>query len=312
MLVAAAVTACGLGSVAGGPRDSGAPAPTADAAPTLNELANATYAGVFDDPVTLADGRWEGTPFAEGGATRPSAGLVDDFVLTGDLNGDGRRETVVLLWESSGGSGTRSYLAVMGRVGGDIRNLGTALVGDRAQVKSGFIADEQIQLELIQPGPGDAACCPTQKALVGWRLIDGRLTRTNTEITGTLSLEDLQGPTWELAEIGWDNPVPAHPRVTIVFDGNRVSGSGGCNGYFGTVTAEASGKLGFSAMGTTMMACPAPAMDLERRYLRTLGGGSTYWFMAGRLVIGCETGDGLVPLIFQRIFDAPSEPESGP
>ena len=200
----------------------------------------------------------------------------------------------------------------MGRAGGSIVNLGTALVGDRVQVKAGFIADGLITLDLIQAGPGEAACCPTQKALAGWRLIDGSLTPTESVNTGTLSLEDLRGPEWRLAAIGWDDPVLEEPGAVIRFDGDKVTGNGGCNGYFGTVTGNAPGQLEFSAMGTTMMACPEPAMDLERRYLRTLAGGSSYSFVGGRLVIGCETDDGPVALVFNRIESEESSSEDSP
>ena len=79
---------------------------------------------------------------------------------------------------------------------------------------------------------------------------------------------------------GWEIPI----RIRFVED--RVDGSGGCNSYFGTVTGETPGRLEFSAMGTTMMTCSDPVMDLERQYLRTLARGSTYGFSAGRLVIG--------------------------
>jgi heat shock protein HslJ len=307
-LVVASSPACRLGSAAGGVSEND---PAADAAPTIDELANATYAGVSDEPVTLSGGRWEGPPFVEGGASRPSAGLVEDFVLTGDVDGDGREDAVVLLWESSGGSGTRTYLAVMGRNDDGVVNLGTSLVGDRVQVKAGFIDDGRVVLDLIQAGPNDATCCPTQKALVGWRLVDGVLTRTDSEITGTLSLADLEGTDWVLAAIGWDNPVPGEPSVSVRFEGDKVTGTGGCNNYFGTVTGEAPGHLAFGAMGTTMMACPEPGMDLERRYLHSLARGSTYGFVAGRLVIGCETDDGPVSLIFKRSDGAQSPADDG-
>lgn len=303
-LVVSTTPACGSGVATGGPAGEGAP--------TLDELAGATYAGIFDGPVTLNGGRWEGAPYVEGGASRPSAGLVEDFVLTGDLDGDGRDDAVVLLWESSGGSGTRTHLAAMGRAKGAVVNLGTALVGDRVQVKMGFIADRLITLDLIRAGPGEAACCPTQKALSGWRLIDGVLAPTESVLTGTLSLEDLQGPDWALAAIGWDDPVEDGSGAVIRFDGDKVTGNGGCNGFFGTVTGDAPGHLEFSAMGTTMMACPEPAMDLERRYLRTLARGSTYAFVAGRLVIGCETGDGPVSLVFRRRAAAVVPTDQGP
>ncbi len=300
LLATATFTACGMESAAGGSSEIDTTAPEANSAPNPEELANATYSGLFGDPVTLDDGRWQGAPYVEGGASRPSAGLVRNFVLSGDLNGDGRDEAVVLVWESSGGSGTREYLAVMGRVDEAIVNLGTALIGDRVQLRAAFIVDGLITIDLIQAGPGDGACCPTQKALVGWQLQDGKLARTATEITGVLSLDDLRGPEWVLVAIGGDDPVARDPQIRIHFIGDRVEGSGGCNSYFGTVTSEAPGKLGFSAMGTTMMACPEPVMDLERRYLRTLAGGASFSFVAGRLVIGCETAEGLVSLIFER------------
>jgi len=294
LFVSTVFTACESGSTADGADQNNA------GAPILSELANATYEGIFDEPVRLAEGRWEGAPYVEGGASRPSAGLVDDFVLTGDLDGDGREDAAVLIWESSGGSGTRSYLAVAGRVDGAVTNLATDLVGDRVQVKNGFIANGLIVLDLIQTGPGDAACCPTRKARVEWRLVDGTLARTATRDTGTLSLEDLYGPEWVLVRIGQDIRTRDASRATLTFDAGRVTGNGGCNGFFGTVTGEAPGKLGFSAMGTTMRACPEPDMDFERRYLRALAGGSNYSFIAGRLVLDCRTEDGMVSMVFER------------
>jgi hypothetical protein len=57
-------------------------------------LANASYQGIEDSPVQLENGRWEGKPYVEGGASRPSVGLVEDFSLQGDLDGDGNPETV--------------------------------------------------------------------------------------------------------------------------------------------------------------------------------------------------------------------------
>ena len=284
----------------------------AASSPTLDELASATFFGVSDQPVTLVDGRWEGAPFVEGGASRPTVGLVEDFLLTGDLTGDGREAAVVLIWGSSGGSGTRTYLAVAERQKGEVVNLATTLVGDRVQVKAGFVADALITLDLIQAGPGEAACCPTQKVIAGWRLEDGTLVRTATEITGTLSLDDLQGPDWVLDKIGWDEPVADLPPIWIHFEPGRVDGSGGCNTYFGTATGETPGELAFSAMGTTMMACSESVMELERRYLRTLAGAESYSFLGGRLILGCETDNGSVSLIFKRRSENPPVLDDGP
>ena len=154
---------------------------------TAAELAGATYQGIDEGSITLQNGRWEGEPYVEGGASRPAAGLVGDFVLSGDLNGDGINESVVLIWQSSGGSGTFRYLAVMERDGDQVKNLGMAELGDRVKVRGGRIDGELIVLDVLQQGEGDAACCPTQLATRSWLMIDGQLVEGDINITGTLS-----------------------------------------------------------------------------------------------------------------------------
>lgn len=42
-------------------------APAETAGLTVAQLANATYSGIYDEPVTLTDGVYEGEPFVEGG-----------------------------------------------------------------------------------------------------------------------------------------------------------------------------------------------------------------------------------------------------
>jgi heat shock protein HslJ len=287
----AACDATGSGSEAAGP------------VPTLVELLDGTYEGILGEPVTLSRGTWEGDPFVDGGASRASVGLVQHFLLEGDFDGDGTPEAAVLLWESAGGSGTRSYLAVMKRVAGEVRNLGTALVGDRTQVMSGRVADGRVILELVEAGPGEAACCPSQKTSASWALTAAGLERVATEIVGTLSLADLEGPGWRLVELGRAQPVPDDVEITIAFEEDRVAGYGDCNDYFGSVSSEAPGELRFSATGTTMRACPEPAMGLEQEYLAALATASAYRFHGGRLVLGCTTDEGPVVLVFARVAE---------
>lgn len=255
-------------------------------APTLDELANATYEGIFDDPVSLSDGEYEGEPFEPGAASRPAAGLVEDFRLTGDLNGDQSEEAVVLLWENSGGTGIHDYLAIVGHRSGEITNVGTALIGDRVQVQAARVVDGQIVLQVIQAGPEDAACCPSQKMTRTWALSGDGLSEISSEVTGTLSLSDLAGVEWVLTHISWDEPAPPEPEVTLSFEADRISGRGGCNTYFASV--EAGGMPGWMTVGTvgsTQMVCPETIMALERRYLKAFAGEVQYRFLAGRLVL---------------------------
>ena len=266
--------------------------------PTAFELAHATYSGIMNEPVTLTGGRWEGEPYVEGGASRPTVGLVDHFVLTGDLDGDGLDEAVTLLWESSGGSGNRLFLAAVASGDDVIANLGTALIGDRVQIRSGAINEGGITLDIVRAGPEDAACCPTEKALVTWVLSEDGLSKIADETIGTLSLADLGGYGWVLIELGREQPLPDDLEISMVFQDDRVSGNAGCNSYFAGVVGSEPGRLDFNGMGATRMACPEPVMDLERRYLSALAGATGYTFMAGRLVLSCDTDEGPISLIY--------------
>ena len=271
-------------------------------APTAAELANATYAGIEEGPVTLVDGRWEGEPYAEGGASRPSAGLVEGFALSGDLNGDGSNEAVVLVWQSSGGSGTFSYLAVVDRSGGEVKNLATAEIGDRVKLRSGRIDDGSIILDVLQQGEGDAACCPTQLATRTWSMVDGQLIEGEMKITGTLSLDTLAGTEWVLTELNRNEPVQEGAEVSLVFAEGKISGISACNRYSASVEqgeAPADLKIG-PAMGTRM-ACPGELMDLEHKYLDALTHVTSFSFLAGKLVLTWEKDGNWSVMIFDPI-----------
>jgi len=269
-----------------------------DGPPTLEDAAGATYRGIYDEPVGLEDGVYIGAPFVPGGASRPHVELIRDFLMTGDLDGDGNEETIVLLSENSGGSGTQLYLAVLGRTEDGIANLGTALVGDRIQVQAARVTDAKVELDVIQAGPDDAACCPSQKATRTWTLKKGELDETESEVTGTFSLADLVGPEWVLTRLSSMEEAPAEPEVTLVFEGQRVSGSGGCNRYFAQVQGGAPGDMTIGPIGSTRRACPEPDMDLEQRYFKLLRGAVKYSFLAGRLVLTVRGDRGFSTLIF--------------
>ena len=152
------------------------------AEPSIAELRSATFHKIYDEPLTLVDGRWEGLPFTEGGSSRPRAGIADVFYAAGDLDGDGNGEAAVIIWENSGGSGSYHYLAVSRRENEEIVNVDTVLVEDRPKILSLHISDRQVVLELIQHGPDEPACCPTQHALRRWQIVEGKLAEQAVEI----------------------------------------------------------------------------------------------------------------------------------
>lgn len=154
------------------------PAATANATDELpvpiallaDALKNTTFVGVLDTPVTLNGGLFEGEPFGEGAASRPIVSLVPDRVDYGDLNGDGQPDAVVFLVSNSGGSGTFTYLAIVAADGEKPVNLATTLLGDRVQVQSVELDDDQITVQMLTQGPDDPMCCPTQQVTKVFRL----------------------------------------------------------------------------------------------------------------------------------------------
>lgn len=57
--------------------------------------------------------------------------------------------------------------------------------------------------------------------------------------------------------------------VTLVVEGDEVSGTSACNHYFGDVTVDGE-DVTFGGLGGTEMGCDPPVMDLEQRYLTAL------------------------------------------
>jgi len=252
--------------------------------------------------IALADGRWEGEPYVPDAASAPRAGLVEDFVLQGDLDGDGSEESAVLLWTSTGGSGTFDYLAVLDRAAdGSVANRATAGLGDRVRVRDARIADARIVLDLVQAGPGDAACCPGEKVRRTFGLEGASLVERGAEPQGRLSLADLSGE-WRLTHFARDEAVGEGLVITLTFDGERISGSSGCNRYSGAVAAgDAPGALSVGpAIAATRMACPEPLMAAEQRFLQALANVNGFSFLAGKLVLTWTDGDAGGNLKFSR------------
>ncbi len=147
------------------PADSGEQMPDAAASSelTVEQLGNATYSGIYDEPVTLTDGLYEGEPFVEGGAARPTVQLIEETILYGDLNGDGVADAAMILVENSGGSGVFNYVGAQVNQDGQPVDAGIVLLGDRTQIQSAVIEEGQLVIDMVTQGPEDAMCCPTLK-----------------------------------------------------------------------------------------------------------------------------------------------------
>jgi heat shock protein HslJ len=281
------------------------PTKAAMQAPTLKEIKNASYSGIegLKGSVKLVDGKWKGRPYKKGSASRPVVSLIGDFRITGDLDGDGTDDAVVLLNYAPGGTGQLLHLALMARKKGKIQNLATALIGDRVQIRDVRIEQKRIFVDVIQAGPKDAMCCPGEVTTREWTLEPGgKLNRyTVTAKPARLTLETIGNTEWILRS--WDSkqPAPTRPAVTLIFKDGRFTGSSGCNNYFAPAKdGKIPGDVEVGAAGTTRKSCPANEMSVERRFLEQLVRVRKFGFLVTQLALSWEKDGVWKTMLFDK------------
>ncbi len=101
---------------------------------------------------------------------------------------------------------------------------------------------------------------------------------------------------WDLRSygpIGSEKSVAAEPPVFIVFEAEgKISGSGGCNRYFGGwgYLEGATDTLRIWRTGSTRMACPEPIISQEYRFLEELSRASRFQVDAAELRLYYDEG----------------------
>lgn len=299
------------------------PVATDPAALGSTELENATYSGIYDEPVTLTDGLYEGEPFGEGDPARPTVRYIDNSALYGDLDGDGVEDAVVFLSESGGGSGNFVYVAAQRNQNGQPVDAGAVVLEDRIQVKSATIEAGQIKLEITAEGPGDAACCKSHKTQKTFTLQNGQLTEVSGEPESLekVSAADLNGTSWTLLELDTEEPVPAEPAIIINFTETQFTGSSGCNSYNGdfSLSEENPFLMTVGPIITTRMACPPEIQSREDAYLAALQSVTRWGYNVGKLALSYNNDSeaGFGTLLFEPAGtetaatpEAPAENES--
>ncbi|HEU5287044.1 MAG TPA: hypothetical protein VFV20_01450, partial [Candidatus Limnocylindria bacterium] len=140
-LAAVFATGCGQtgGAASGGAVTAAAPDP-----------ANATFT-IEKDTITLTNGRSE-RPSAPGSSS--SAMTTLDQRTSGDVDGDGRADSVVILVNQPGGSGTFYYVGVLLNASGGTSATPALLLGDRVKVNDVRIDGKTIVVELLDRAPG--------------------------------------------------------------------------------------------------------------------------------------------------------------
>jgi heat shock protein HslJ len=302
----AVIMGLAVGSLTGCARqEPAAPATTTEVAkptaPTREQLLGATVSGVFDAPVTLTAGLYEGPPAAAGAASKPTLKLWDSTIEFVDIDGVPPEEGIALLTSGEGGTGTYSHLGVFSVQDGEAATLGAVPLGDRVQLFRLWHEPGKVLLDVVESGPGDPSCCPTllSRKAVGWK--DGKPQVLASDAVGGLSINLLAATDWMLVEMdGRPLPVGVVPPTTLVQYG-KAAGFSGCNRYTGPITESAPGNVKIGELAVTRKACDAAANEIEAAFLDRMRATTSYAFQAGRLLlVAPQDGESSRTLLFSR------------
>jgi len=161
-------------------------------------------------------------------------------------------------------------------MGAEREAMEIAYLGSKLPKEQPVLAGIEGRFALREPQPG---ALPEEQLVVERfdRILPGDRCFPDTIATALLGTE------WRLVEID-GSPVSiaaqgTEPTLVLSAEGNRVSGTTGCNRFFGQFELpENEGKNGLRIPGlqTTRMACDAPVMDLEAAFVKAMAGISFY------------------------------------
>ena len=135
-----------------------------------------------------------------------------------------------------------------------------------------------------------------------YALADGRVIQLDMEgmmVTGQLAdkyvltpVAPLEEKYWKLVElngkpVGFLDDWNREPHVRFQSADKRVSGTSGCNSFFGSYALEGENQVVFSALGATKMACPE--MWVEQELFQVLDGTVDYAVKGNKLTFSNNT-----------------------
>lgn len=143
---------------------------------TLAALRNATYQVGLNEPITAT--------LTNGQYLEPANSLtisLGDLIAYSDLTNNGLDEAVLFLMSNYGGTGRFYDLVVMSEQDGVPTQLASAPLGDRVQLRSISVKQGFVVVDMVEAGPDDAACCPTQEVVKVFGLKDGQLVELSSQ-----------------------------------------------------------------------------------------------------------------------------------
>ena len=149
---------------------------TATEAFALETLQNGEYQTQWipEGVVRLENGEYR-APAAPGSASEIVVALTE-YIVTGELNDESA--AAVILYSSGGGSGTFYELHVMVERDGQPHDVAWTQLGDRVEINSLAIEEDEIVVDMVTQGPDDPMCCPTQQVVQTYALEGESLVQT--------------------------------------------------------------------------------------------------------------------------------------
>lgn len=240
--------------------------------PGKEVLGNLEYPSEFTQTgvAPLEDGKYS-EQAAPGSATQTVVRLTK-HIACGELNG--QPATAVVLVTDPGGSGTFYDLALVMEEDGQPANVATISLGDRPQINSITIENNEIIVDMITHGPGDPMCCPTQQDVRTYALQGDELVLTSSTASASEQgkADGLVGEPWQW--IWFSDPVdgpqtieePDRYQVEFRAEG-QVAVKADCNSASGTYTTE-DGGISIEIGPMTMAMCgPESLSDVFVQYL---------------------------------------------
>lgn len=261
---------------------------TQSAPPGLSpqDLANATYP-TQNHPsgsVTLENGRFS-EPIAPGSATEIKV-QVTRHLAYGELNG--QPAAAIVLVSDPGGSGTFYDLYMMVSQNDQPVSLASTMLGDRVQINSIAVEDNQIVVDMVQAGPDDPLCCPSQQVIKTFELQGDQLVEISSQIVESAGSDpQLIGTVWLWQQTLMNNDdqfIPDNPgNYTLQFlaDG-ALSIRADCNQVGGAYTLTNS-QLTIELGPSTLVACPEGSQGDQ--FVKNLSEANSYLFDGDDLII---------------------------
>lgn len=247
-------------------------------------------------PVRLAHGEYRAAA-APGSASEVTVRLTDMRAF-GILNDT--QAGAVIINTSTGGTGTFRELALLTRTAEGWTNPDTLLLGDRVQVHSVAITEDEIGVSMKTHAPRDPRCCPTQEVQQRFVVRDNRLVPVPE--TAATSQPRLVGQVWRWLETRYGNDeraLPAKPEnYTVQFlEDGRLDVRADCNRKGGTYTKDGR-RLSITIITSTNAACEPGS--LEEPFVRELASGIIYFFQDGYLYIDLPYDTGTMKFYAQK------------